>query len=81
MIGVLDKIVYGDCTDGGLMGVACMTGHSATDVGYNGTMAAYPSSLSITEVSAVPVPAAAWLFGGALISLVGARRRKNVLPA
>ena len=29
----------------------------------------------------VPVPAAAWLFGGALMSLVGARRRKNVLPA
>ncbi|OAI15053.1 hypothetical protein A1359_10100 [Methylomonas lenta] len=31
--------------------------------------------------SPVPVPAAAWLFGGALISLVGANRRKKVLPA
>jgi len=79
MEGIVDKMVYGDCTAGGLMGVACMTGHSATDVGYTGTMAAYPSSLSITEVSAVPVPAAAWLFGGALVGLFQANRRKNIL--
>lgn len=36
--------------------------------------------LSITA-SQVPVPAAAWLFGGALMSLFGANRRKKVLPA
>jgi len=81
MIGIVDKMVYGDCTDGGLMAQTCMTGHSTTDVGYTGTMAAYPSSLSISEVSAVPIPAAAWLFGGALMSLLGINRRKNTLQA
>ena len=29
------------------------------------------------EVSAVPVPAAAWLFGSGLIGLVGLARRKQ----
>lgn len=38
----------------------------------------YKVNLSTT---AVPVPAAAWLFGGALMSLFGANRRKKVLPA
>lgn len=36
--------------------------------------------LNVTS-SPVPVPAAAWLFGGALMSLFGANRRKKVLPA
>ena len=81
MTGIVDNMVYGDCTDGGLMAQTCMTGHSATGVGYTGTMAAYPTSLTISEVSAVPVPAAAWLFGGALMSLMGVNRRKNILPA
>ncbi len=31
--------------------------------------------------TAVPVPAAAWLFGGALMSLIDASRRKSVMPA
>ena len=36
-------------------------------------------ALAITQVSAVPVPAAVWLFGTALIGLVGfGRRRKGV---
>ncbi|HFD32315.1 MAG TPA: VPLPA-CTERM sorting domain-containing protein [Gammaproteobacteria bacterium] len=29
------------------------------------------------DVSAVPVPAAAWLFGSGLLGLVGAARRKR----
>ena len=36
--------------------------------------------LNITT-SAVPVPAAAWLFGGAMASLIGAIRRKRILAA
>jgi len=75
---------YGDCTALGLMsgmltGSLCMSG--GVNLGAGGSMAGFPSTLAISEVSAVPVPAAAWLFGGALMSLFGANRRKNVLPA
>jgi len=35
-----------------------------------------PSSASSWEISAVPIPAAAWLFGSALIGLVGIKRKK-----
>jgi len=74
--------VYGDCTSLGLMsnmlsGSACMTG---LPNGANGSMGGSATALSISQVSAVPVPAAAWLFGGALMSLFGANRRKNILP-
>ena len=67
MTGMVDSIVYGDCTAGGLMGQSCMTGHNLPG---GGTMAAYPLSLSISEVSQVPVPAAVWLFGTALVGLI-----------
>ena len=35
----------------------------------------------VTDVSAVPVPAAAWLFGSGLLGLVGVARRKKALAA
>lgn len=35
-------------------------------------------SISITTVSTVPVPAAAWLFGSGLLSLIGIARRKSL---
>ncbi len=35
----------------------------------------------VTEVSAVPVPAAVWLFGSGLLGLVGVARRKKALAA
>ncbi len=81
MLGNLDQMVYGDCAPTGLMGPMmtgdlCMTGHSIALVGYAGTMDGVPLSLSITP-SAVPVPAAVWLFGSGLMGLIGiARRRK-----
>ena len=83
MVNIAD-MVYGDCTADGLMqDEVCMTGRTMGSNGIPGagTMMATPLSASISEVSAVPVPAAAWLFGGALVSLFGANRRKNVLPA
>ncbi len=75
MAGILDEMVYGDCTAGGMMGQACMTGHSIAKVGYSGTMAAVPLSL---EISAVPIPAAVWLFGSALLGMLGVSRKRTL---
>jgi len=77
---VNQNMAYGDCTAGSLMGggTVCMAG----DYAGSSMMAGSNQSLSITAAaSPVPVPAAAWLFGGALMSLFGANRRKKVLPA
>lgn len=76
-----NSMVYGDFTRLGLMGPMLTGGMGMTgfiDGTTKGSMGGYPLSLS---VQAVPVPAAAWLFGGALMSLFGANRRKSVLPA
>ena len=46
--------------------------------GLNSTSAALPAELiSFGTVSAVPIPAAAWLFGSGLLGLVGIARRKK----
>ena len=76
MMGIVDQMVYGDCAPTGLMGPMmtgnmCMTGHLA-----GGTMGATPLSLAITP-SAVPVPAAVWLFGSGLLGIIGVARRKQ----
>lgn len=46
-----------------------------------GGKVAYTASISAVSTSPVPVPAAAWLFGGALASLASTYRRKRVIPA
>ncbi len=38
-------------------------------------------ALTISQAAPVPLPGAVWLFGGALASLIGANRRKRVMPA
>jgi len=74
---LVNQMIYGDCTLGSLMSMnTCMAG----EITATSPMQGIASSLDIS-VSAVPVPAAAWLFGGALMSLIGANRRKSVLPA
>ncbi|MEH6591250.1 MAG: VPLPA-CTERM sorting domain-containing protein [Halioglobus sp.] len=35
-------------------------------------------TITLTEVAAVPVPAAAWLFGSALLGLAGVKRKRAV---
>jgi hypothetical protein len=67
----INKLVYGDCTAGGLMGSKCMTG-VAGEMG--GAMMAKPLSLTIT---AVPVPGAVWLLGSALAGMGIIGRRRN----
>ncbi|MDD1620873.1 MAG: hypothetical protein LUQ11_05285 [Methylococcaceae bacterium] len=61
-------------------GLASMTLHNLASGWYtifvsgaNGTLTGSPINVS---VSAVPVPGAVWLFGSALVGLVGASRRK-----
>lgn len=45
--------------------------------GYNKTSNNYAWAVQSGDVSAVPVPAAVWLFGGGLIGLAGIARRKK----
>ena len=72
MTGLVDSLVYGDCTPGGMMGVTCMTGHNLPG---GGSMGAFPLSI---EISAVPVPAAVWLFGTALVGMIGVTRKRDL---
>lgn len=78
----MSTVSYADCTPGSLMGktdpkTICMTGWLGSEADLSGgTMqGTYPINQSI---SAVPVPAAVWLFGSGLVGLAGvARRRKS----
>ncbi|WKJ92527.1 VPLPA-CTERM sorting domain-containing protein [Methylomonas montana] len=80
---LVNAMIYGDCTVGSLMGSGndmCMAGEPTGSSMMLGTA----KSIEIIQgapVSEVPVPAAAWLFGSALLGLFGVNRRKNVLPA
>lgn len=81
-----NSIVYGDMTALGMMGPMLTGWMGMTGYAGGGSMFGAPALLSIAEVQGppgvdVPLPAAAWLFGGALLSLFGANRRKHVLPA
>ncbi len=65
---------YGDCTIGSMMMMGnCMAGEPTG----SSMMAGTPLSLEMTPVTAVPVPAAVWLFGSAMFGLLGVNRRKN----
>lgn len=83
MQGVVNQMVYGDCTAGGLMGDFCMAGEKTG----TSPMHAFPLSLNIRpaigpiDAAPVPVPAAVWLFGSALTGLIGFSRRKQTLTA
>jgi hypothetical protein len=72
--------------------LACITGPCSDSISTSGTVSVSFDAVSGTtyafgadavagvyteSVSAVPVPAAAWLFGSGLIGLVGIARRKN----
>jgi len=46
-----------------------------------GSPSPFPTNWSVTDVTTVPVPAAAWLFGSALAGLIGFNRRKSMHQA
>jgi len=58
-----------------LVGDNLTFGFGATATGNNGSGVFY-DNLSFAEVAPVPVPAAAWLFGSALLGLGAVKRRK-----
>lgn len=45
----IDKLAYADCTPGGMMGAACMTGTTKAGYGTVGTMSGYPVSQTIAK--------------------------------
>jgi len=57
-------------------GLLSGNGFDATDVNWTFSANDIGSSYSMT-ITAVPVPAAVWLFGSGLLGLVGVARRKN----
>lgn len=61
---------------------AFLLGSSLQDVGnFCLGVGSYGGCSNPVATSAVPVPGAVWLFGGALSALIGVVRRKSVLPA
>lgn len=76
-----DQIIYGDFTALGMMGPMLTGPVGMTGINGGGTMGGMPLSLTVSEISAVPLPFAGWLFGGALISLLGAVRRQRSCQA
>ena len=66
-----------DLSDPALNGQILQFGFNTTATNYEDS-GVYYDNLNFTNVPAVPVPAAAWLFGSGLLGLVGvARRRKS----
>jgi len=75
--GQINLLAYADCTPGGMMGKACMTGTTVAGYGTLGSMAGYPVSETITRVSPVPEPTegALLLSGLGLLGFISARRK------
>ena len=62
-----------------LAGAGLLTGYGfdATDVNWSFSSSSLTSySMTVSSVSPVPVPAAAWLFGSGILGLAGIARRK-----
>jgi len=52
---------------------------SALDISFDGSASFAPFDVDNVQMSLVPVPAAVWLFGSALVGLAGWSRRRNDL--
>lgn len=87
LVNVVDNLATTGMLDGDLQFLPDPA-HQAGGFSYSGFLGASGAQLSTTlghlsiaPVAAVPLPAAAWLFGGALLSLFGVNRRKNSVAA
>lgn len=56
-----------------------MNNLSALDISFDGSVSFAPFDLDNVQMSLVPVPAAVWLFGSALVGLAGWSRRRTSL--
>lgn len=79
---LLTNLYYGDCNPGGMMGTICMTGWGKA-AGPNGSMGGYPISEVVTvtgtNISAVPLPPAAWSFIAGIMGMLAMGRRKQFI--
>ena len=76
-INLVDMWIWNDLMQLGVVS-ALEFSLSSSDVGvYGMNTPAYFAMDNLTAVSAVPVPAAVWLFGSGLLGLVGIARRKS----
>ena len=72
-----DRIFVDQCTDGDAVGGCTADGNHGTDAGYIRLGTWQSSMWTAQQVGAVPVPAAIYLFGTALIGLVGFSKRRK----
>ena len=56
-----------------------MTGLSGVDISFDGAASFAPFDLDNIQMNVVPIPAAVWLFGSALVGIMGWSRRRAVL--
>jgi hypothetical protein len=60
-------------------GITGMSGLSALDISFDGATYFAPFDLDNVQMSVVPLPAAIWMMGSALIGLVGWARRRTIV--
>lgn len=70
-------VLTGDTTPAHSIALSGTTSWTTTPVGISGQPAYKGDAFSFTATPAVPVPAAAWLFGSGLLGLAGTARRRR----
>lgn len=77
--GLTDGLSLNQPLTGGLQGVVSYFSYRNSTDDIQLDIRYVPTALSISEVSAVPVPAAVWLFSSGLLGLIGSLRRNKGL--
>ena len=75
---MLDLCMMTDCASSGWSNFTAAYGiNNNGDITGYGTIDGQQHAFLLTNISAVPVPAAVWLFGSGLLGLIGVARRKS----